>query len=79
LVRDFEAEWRRATGVLTGIVLYGRHDNGTEIEPEELRILREVGEAAAIAYETVEATAMREHIAVLEAELRKHKSDAASA
>jgi hypothetical protein len=66
-------------GALSGIVLYGRHDNGTEIEPEELRLLGEVGQAAAIAYETVEATAMREHINVLEAELRKLKSDAASA
>ena len=59
--------------------LYGRHENGTEIEPEELRLLRLVGEAAAIAYETVEASAMREHIKVLQAELRKFKTDAAFA
>jgi hypothetical protein len=64
---------------LSAIVLYGRHDNGTEIEPDELKVLRRVGDAAAIAYETAEAEEMRERMKVLEARLREFESDTASA
>lgn len=63
--------------VLSAIVLYGRHENGTEIEPEEIRLLRRVGEAAAIAYETAEANEMRERMRLLEERLRKFEDVAA--
>jgi hypothetical protein len=45
-----------AAGV-RGVALYGRHTNGTEIDPEELTLLRDVCDAAATAYETVELRA----------------------
>jgi hypothetical protein len=60
--------------VLSAIVLYGRHENGTELEPEEVRLLRRVGDAAAIAYETAEANDMRERMKLLEERLRKFES-----
>jgi len=53
-------------GTLSAIVLYGRHANGTELEPEELRLLRRLGEAAAVAYETVDVFALRERNEELE-------------
>jgi hypothetical protein len=53
-------------GTLSAIVLYGRHANGTELEPEELRLLRRLGEAAAVAYETVDVFELRERNAALE-------------
>lgn len=53
-------------GSLSAIVLYGRHANGTELEPEELRLLRRLGEAAAVAYETVDVFALRERNEALE-------------
>ena len=56
-------------GVLSAIVLYGRHDNGTELEPDELRLMRRVGEAAAVAYETAEVATLRERNRRLEHEL----------
>lgn len=37
-----------------GIVFYGRHRNGTEIDPEEVRMLQRLCDAAAAVYETVE-------------------------
>ena len=66
-------------GVLSAIVLYGRHDNGTELEPDELRLMRRVGEAAAVAYETAEVATLREHVKVIEARLRKFESEGAPA
>ena len=39
-------------GTLAAIVLYGRHANGTELEPDELQLLRRLADAAAVAYET---------------------------
>lgn len=44
-------------GVLIGVVFYGRHRNGTEIDPEEMRLLRRLCEAAAVAYQTAEMRA----------------------
>ncbi len=57
-------------GTLSAIVLYGRHANGTELEPEELRLLRRLGEAAAVAYETVDVFALRQRNEELERRLR---------
>jgi len=60
-------------GTLAGIVLYSRHQNGTEIDPEELRLLRRLAEAAAIAYETAEAVTVRAQLARTEAQLAELK------
>jgi len=61
-------------GTLSAIVLYGRHANGTELEPEELRLVRRLGEAAAVAYETVDVFALRERNEELERRLRAQES-----
>lgn len=53
--------------MLSAIVLYGRHANGTEIEPQERRLLGRLGDAAAVAYETVEVAALRRRVRELEA------------
>jgi hypothetical protein len=53
-------------GILAAIVLYSRHANGTEVEPEEFMLLRRLGAAAALAYETAEVVALRERIQFLE-------------
>jgi hypothetical protein len=53
-------------GTLSAIVLYGRHANGTELEPEELQLLRRLGDAAAVAYETVDVFALCERNAASE-------------
>ena len=52
-------------GIVTALVLYGRHDNGTELEPEELQLLRRLGEAAAVAYETADVFMLREENSAL--------------
>lgn len=54
-------------GALAGVVFYSRHRNGTEIDPEEVRLLRRLTEAAAIAYDTAEAVSMRAQLARTEA------------
>lgn len=56
-------------GELTAIVLYGRHENGTELEPDELRLIRRLVDASAIAYETAEVTSLRARNATLERQL----------
>ena len=56
-------------GELTAVVLYGRHENGTELEPDELRLIRRLVDASAIAYETVEVTSLRAKNATLERQL----------
>jgi hypothetical protein len=58
-------------GILAAIVLYGRHANGTEVEPEEFTLLRRLGGAAALAYETAEVVALRERNQVLEDHLQR--------
>ncbi len=58
-------------GVLSAIVLYGRHANGTEVEPDMLALVRRIGAAAALAYETSEVTALRERVHVLEERLQQ--------
>ncbi len=57
-------------GTLAAIVLYGRHANGTELEPHELQLLRRLADAAAVAYETVDVFALREQNEFLERRLR---------
>ncbi len=39
-------------GSVIGVAFYGRHRNETEIDPEELALLRRLCEAAAVAYQT---------------------------
>jgi hypothetical protein len=58
-------------GVLSAIVLYGRHANGTEVEPEELALIRRTGAAAALAYETAEVATLRERNQILEERLQR--------
>jgi hypothetical protein len=59
--------------VLVGIALYGRHRNGTEIDPEEKRLLRRLCDAAASAYRNAElqseVSQLRGRLAVLESQL----------
>jgi hypothetical protein len=58
-------------GILAAVVLYGRHANGTEVDPEEFTLLRRLGAAAALAYETAEVVALRERNAALEERLER--------
>ena len=44
-------------GALCGVAFYGRHRNGTEIDPEEMALLRRLCEAAAVAYQMAEMRA----------------------
>lgn len=50
---------------LLGIVFYGRHRNGTAIDPEERDLLTRLCNAAAVAYEAVALAQAREELAVL--------------
>ena len=63
-------------GTVAGIVLYSRHVNGTEIDPEELRLLRRLAEAAGIAYETADAAATRARVVQLEQRVRELEASA---
>jgi hypothetical protein len=58
-------------GALSAIVFYGRHANDTEIEPEELALIRRLGAAAALAYETAEVATLRERNEFLEDQFRQ--------
>jgi len=51
---------------LLGIAFYGRHRNGSAIDPEERRLLRTLCESAAVAYEAVALASARERLAALE-------------
>ena len=48
---------------LLGIALYGRHRNGSAIDPEERKLLQRLCDAAAVAHEAVELTQAREELA----------------
>lgn len=50
---------------LLGIAFYGRHRNGTTIDPEERDLLTRLCNAAAVAYEAVALAQAREELAVL--------------
>lgn len=50
---------------LLGIALYGRHRNGSAIDPEERRLLHKLCESAAVAYEAVELARTREALAAV--------------
>ncbi len=50
---------------LLGIALYGRHRNGTAIDPEERQLLRRLCEAAAVAFEAVDLAQAREELAAM--------------
>jgi hypothetical protein len=58
--------WR---GQLTGFVLYGRHRNGSQLDPQELALLQRLVSAATIAYETAELGELRRRVAMLERRL----------
>lgn len=51
-------------GTFAGVAFYGRHRNGTDIDPVELALLRRLCEAAAVAYQLAE---MRAELARLRA------------
>jgi hypothetical protein len=61
----------RSGSALAGVAFYGRHVNGTEIDPQEMQLLRRLCDAAASIYRTTELqtelAALRSRIAVLEA------------
>jgi hypothetical protein len=61
----------KSGNALVGVMLYGRHVNGTEIDPEEIRLLRRLCDAVASAYRTTELqsenVALRGRIAAMEA------------
>jgi hypothetical protein len=66
---EFVAAFALRSGTaLTGFVLYGRHVNGTEIDPEELELLRGLSGAAGAAY----------HVAALQAELVRLRDENAT-
>jgi hypothetical protein len=50
---------------LLGIALYGRHRNGTAIDPEERQLLGRLCSAAAIAFEAVDLAQAREELTAL--------------
>lgn len=56
--------------VFEAIVLYGPHDGGEDIDPEEIAILQALLTAASTAYDHVAAETAMQHLAHLEAEVR---------
>jgi hypothetical protein len=50
---------------LLGVALYGRHRNGSTIDPEERRLLRGLCAAAAVAYNAVALAETRQELAAL--------------
>ena len=57
-------------GELSMLAMYGGHTSGEDIDPDELRALTEVVEAAAHAYEHLEAVALKDEVIHLRAALR---------
>lgn len=57
-------------GELSMLALYGGHTTGEDIDPDELRALTEVVEAAAHAYEHLQAVALKDEVIHLRAALR---------
>jgi hypothetical protein len=50
---------------LLGIVFYGGHESGGDVEPEEIAALRSVADAAAATYDHLETLALRAELAAL--------------
>lgn len=50
---------------LLGVAFYGRHRNGTAIDPEERHLLTRLCDAAAVAYEAVALAQARQDLAIL--------------
>jgi hypothetical protein len=50
---------------LLGVALYGRHRNGSTIDPEERGLLRQLCTAAAVAYDAVALAETRQELAAL--------------
>ncbi len=53
-------------GALTGFVLYGRHNDGSDIDPQERSLLKQLADTAAMSYETAGVAEMRRRISFLE-------------
>lgn len=62
-------------GRLIGVAFYGRHLNATEIDPEEMALLRRLCAGATAAYETAE---MRAEVAELRAQTAELRTEVAS-
>ena len=56
---------------LIGLVFYGGHDSGGDIDPDELKALRGLVESAAHTFEHLEAIALRDELASLRAKLNE--------
>lgn len=56
---------------LIGLVFYGGHDSGGDIDPDELKALRGLVESAAHTFEHLEAIALRAELASLRAKLNE--------
>jgi lipid-A-disaccharide synthase-like uncharacterized protein len=56
-------------GLLAGFAFYGRHRNGTELDSEEVQLLRSLLDAAALAYDAADATAARAELRAMRHEL----------
>jgi GAF domain-containing protein len=54
---------------LLGIAFYGQRDDAATLDPEERRFLRRLGDAAAIAYEAVDAKEAKRALAAANARL----------
>lgn len=52
-------------GTLDAFVLYGLHNNGTDLDAEELALLERVGNSAGAALDRLEAQALRSQVAAL--------------
>jgi hypothetical protein len=61
----------RSGAAVTGFVLYGRHVNGTAIDPEEAALIRELCDAAGAAYGTAELQAELARLRAEVAEVRE--------
>ncbi|MBV9647882.1 MAG: hypothetical protein JO043_10500 [Candidatus Eremiobacteraeota bacterium] len=58
---------------LVAFALYGSHESGETLDPEERVMLRSLATAAAAAYDHLEAVALREELARLRKHLEEHR------
>jgi hypothetical protein len=65
-VYAFPLTWR---GQLRGLAIYGRHRDGSDLDPQELALLQRLVDAATVTYETAELGELRRRVALLERQL----------